>query len=135
MKKILLKIFDINEVNNIFNIIGELEKRFDDQAFKTVMYHFNEFVILNSNKIEQVVPKGISFQAFTYGTLCNISGDLLESGNYHLYRGLLNPLGPGEELLKIFDESLEALEKNKIITMDLVKEQKLALRKNIENMG
>ena len=78
---------------------------------------------------------GISTKEWFQSIIGNISGDLLESGKYHIYRGVLNEAG--NELLKIFDMSYDTLIKMHAKDIDLVyaKEQKETIRNNIKHLG
>jgi hypothetical protein len=67
--------------------------------------------------------------------IANTSGDMAESGQYHIYRGVLNPMGPGEDLLKIFDSAMDELVKLGDMDEKNAQEQKEAIRKNIQGVG
>ena len=67
--------------------------------------------------------------------IANTSGDMVESGQYHIYRGVLNPMGPGEDLLNIFDSAMDELVKLGDIDEKNAQVQKEALRKNIQGVG
>ena len=60
---------------------------------------------------------------------------MLESGQYHIYRGVLNPMGPGEDLLKMFDATYDELVHMKAIDPGYANKQKAALRKNMKDVG
>ena len=72
---------------------------------------------------------------WVYSQIGNIAGNLLETGQYHIYRGVLNPMGPGGDLLKMYDATYDELVQMKAIDQDYANEQKEALRKNIQNVG
>lgn len=55
------------------------------------------------------------------------------SGEYHMYRGILNPTGV--ELLRLFDSTIDELEKNNAIDNIVAREQKADLRNRIQEVG
>ena len=65
----------------------------------------------------------------------NVAGNLLVSGHYHIYRGVLNPLGPGPDLLKMFDETYDELVQMKSLNPEYAKKQKEVLRQNLQDEG
>lgn len=70
---------------------------------------------------------------WVYSMICNISGDYAESGQYHIYRGVLKPFG--EKFLEIHDEAMDELIKLKEITGEVAAEQKSKLREGIASVG
>ena len=62
----------------------------------------------------------------------NYSGDFVESGNYHVYRGLLT--STGESLHKIYNDSCDMLEQINptAFSHDYMMEQKAVVDKNIK---
>lgn len=60
---------------------------------------------------------------------------MLESGQYHIYRGVLNPMGPGKDLPMMFDATYDELVQMKAIASDYAEQQKAALRENIKGVG
>ena len=67
--------------------------------------------------------------------ILNISGDMVESGQHHIYRGVINPMGPGQNLLKIFDSAMDELVKLGDTDKENAETQKKAIRENIKNVG
>ena len=134
-KKIFQKQFGSKEIKAILGILDEANYKFNNKAFKEIVKpKIENLVLSNPQKIEQIMKK-IPPREWTYGIIANISGDLVESGKYHLYRGWLNPMGPGQDLLKIFDKATEELVKIDNITKEFAEKQKIQLRKNIQNVG
>ncbi|MDR3568256.1 MAG: hypothetical protein P4L43_09540 [Syntrophobacteraceae bacterium] len=70
---------------------------------------------------------------WVYAMLSNVAADLLESGGYHIYRGLLSAVGMA--LLTIFEGCDDELIKSGHIDAEYAAEQKRILRKNIKEMG
>ncbi len=80
------------------------------------------------------VVGGESPRQWVYANIANIAGDQVESGQYHLYRGILNPLGPGKEFLKLFDIAVDELVRLGMDN-DRGEKQKEQIRKNIQTAG
>ena len=70
-----------------------------------------------------------------YIDIANVSGDYVSSGEYHLYRGILNPMGIGSDLLKIFDGALDELINCGYMDERQAKEQKDGIREQIKQVG
>ena len=66
--------------------------------------------------------------------IVNISGDLAQSGQFHVYRGVLNPVR-GADLVKIHDSAIAELVKIGFINDDQAKEQMKGLRECIAIAG
>ena len=48
---------------------------------------------------------------------------------------MIHPLGPGNDLKKIFDDSIDVLTEMKVIDPEYAEKQKQALRTNIKDIG
>ena len=139
MKKIFQKIFGSNEVKAILGILDEANHKFNSKTFEEVVRpKIEKSIISNPQKVKQVIKK-IPPREWTYGIIANISGDLLESGKYHIYRGVLasdfDGTGHGKDLLKIFDKATDELVKIGNITNEFAEKQKSQLRENIKDVG
>ncbi len=139
MKKIFQKIFGSNEVRAILGILDEANYKFNNKTFEEIVRpKIEKSIISNPQKVKQIIEK-IPPREWTYGIIANISGDLLESGKYHIYRGVLasdfDGIGHGKDLLKIFDEATDELSKIGNITNEFAEKQKSQLRENIKDVG
>lgn len=67
--------------------------------------------------------------------IANISGDTVGSGQYHIYRGVLNPIGPGQNLLKILDSAMDELVRLGDTDKENAETQKKATRENTRKVG
>jgi len=83
----------------------------------------------------QIVQKGKPPREYVWSAISNMAGDLVESGQYHCHRGWLNPLGPGEDLLRLFDLSIDEVLRMGAIKPDFASEQKAAVRRNLRDVG
>jgi len=122
------------EVKEALNILEEAEVKFS-KDFDLVREQVEKVIHENTDQFLEVVRKGRSVRKYVYSTIANISGDMVESGQYHLYRGVLNPMGPGQNLLEIFDSAMDELVKLGDTDKENAEVQKKALRENIKSAG
>jgi len=139
MSKIFYKFFGSAELKAVLGILDEACHKFNTKTFEEIIRPKIEKPILsNPQKVRQILKK-IPPREWLYGIIANIAGDLLESGEYHIYRGVLSSrlsgTGPGQDLLEIFDKATDELVKIGNISTKFAKEQKLQLRKNIKEVG
>lgn len=94
-------------------------------------YEFNHNEAFNSSLI---------IEQFVVGAISNYAGDLLESGKFHLYRGVLLPAG--EKLLEYYDFAMIQLknlggmqEDGRPITDKYIERERKTLLENIKNIG
>jgi hypothetical protein len=122
------------EVEEFFEILDEATDKFGS-GFDLVREQIETMLNSDTKQFLDVVRKGRTVRKYIYSTIANISGDMVESGQYHIYRGVLNPMGPGEELLKIFDAAMDELAKLGDTDTENAEKQKKAIRKNIKSVG
>ena len=133
----LKKAFAPKEVKAALGALDEAAYRFQTEAFQMVRNVIERYLLANPDALVRVIQEsgGRTPREWVYSQIGNVAGDMLESGQYHIYRGALNPMGPGEDLLKMFDATYDELVQMKAIDSDYANEQKAALRKNIQGMG
>ncbi len=129
------KSFSKKEVKEALGILEEASKEFGSGGFDLVKEYVEKSILSDTKQFLDVVRKGRSVRKYVYSMIANTSGDLAESGHYHIYRGVLNPMGPGEDLLKIFDAAMDELVRLGDTDAENAKKEKAAVRKNIEAMG
>lgn len=123
-----------SEFKEAMEILDETENRFGAD-FDVVREHVEKGLDINKEQFLELVQKSGSVYKYIYTVIANISGDMVESGRYHIYRGVLNPMGPGENLLKIFDFAMDELVKIGEMNKEHAEAQKKAIRENIKNVG
>jgi len=135
--RFLKRAFAPKEVKAALGALDEAGYRFQTEAFQMVRNVIEKSLLSNPDALVQVIKQsgGRTPREWVYSQIGNIAGDMLESGQYHIYRGVLNPMGPGEDLLKMFDETYDELLQMKAIDSDFAQEQKADLRKNIQDVG
>ncbi|MBN2883834.1 MAG: hypothetical protein JXN10_09915 [Clostridia bacterium] len=124
------------EMKTAVGILDEAE--FNFKAHGTAFSHIRQPIDSGINSQSSAITKlirdsGKHPRIWVYSMICNISGDYAESGQYHIYRGVLNPLG--EKFLEIHDEAMKELVKLKEITEEVAMDQKSKLREGIASVG
>jgi len=121
----------------LLNELYSAEKEFNSFSFYIVKEIIENGINIQYNEIIQLInsDKNRSSREWIYSVIGNKAGDLLETGKYHVYRGVLDT--NGQELLKIFDKSYDLLLNMgaKDIDVNYVNEQKATLRRNIDKLG
>ena len=131
----ITKSFGKKEVKEAIGILEEASQEFGSRGFDLVKEYVEKSILSNTNQFIDVVRKGRSVRKYVYSMIANISGDMVESGQYHIYRGVLNPIGPGEDLLKIFDAAMAELVRLGDTDIKNANKQKAAVRENIKTVG
>jgi len=123
-----------SEVKEAMEILDEAENKFG-AGFDLVREHIEKGINEDTKQFLEVVGKGRSVRKYVYSMIANISGDMVESGQYHLYRGVINPMGPGQNLLRIFDSAMDELVELGDTDKENAEKQKKAIRENIKSVG
>jgi len=86
------KSFSKKEVKEALGILEEASKEFGSGGFDLVKEYVEKSILSDTKQFLDVVRKGRSVRKYVYSMIANTSGDLAESGHYHIYRGVLNPM-------------------------------------------
>lgn len=129
------RVLQPKEIKDLLNLLDELSNKFNSVSFELVRKEVEEQVLEQSNEFVKMIQRGIQMRPWLYNACANISGDLAESGKYHLWRGVLNPIGQGQDLIKIFDEFVDELLIMGEIDNVMAERQKQGLRENIRTVG
>ena len=129
------KLFAPKEVRAAIGVLDELKCTFDCAAFSIIHKQVERMILANSHDIVAAVRKGRLSRQLILGLVSSLAGDHVESGDYHVYRGVLNPLGPGEDFIKIYDTTVDELVRMGVVEAEYAEKQKAALRENIETIG
>lgn len=143
----LKKFFPPKEVKIALDTLDEAEHEFCNRdyqltrghiersrVFKLIRGHIEKLIFAYSKELVRKFGKA-HLRAWVYRNITNVAGDLVESGNYHIYRGVLNPMGPGEELVEIFDMAVDKLVEMRVLDTERAKKEKSTLRENIKGVG
>ena len=144
----LKKFYPTKEVKIALGILDEIEYGFCNRdyqltrghverndVFQLVRGHIEKILFARPDVFSEKIRQGASPRHWIYRIIANIAGDFVESGNYHIYRGVLNPMKPGEELVEIFDMAIDKLVEIKVLDIEQAKKEKGALRENIKSVG
>ena len=88
-----------------------------------------------SSEIENWDDYDTDYVEIAHKLLVEISFNLLASGKYHLYAGILNPLNCSGSLLRVHNNSLLWAVEKGVITEEEMDEQTRNLRRYIKEMG
>jgi len=107
-----------------------------DEAFQMVREFIECMVLANEERFARAIAQeGVTVRQWVYGAIAKRAGDLVESGEFHFYRGALDPMRPGEDLLRLFDAASDELVKMGLVDSEFAEEQKAAIRNNIRTAG
>ena len=129
------------EVRAALGILDEIECTFHpniyffEHAFAIVRKKIEEVILGDPEDFVQIIQGGRQPRQWIWSAIANVAGDHVESGEYHIYRGALNPLGPGKGLLALFDMAVDELVKLGCLTPEVGQQQKSAVRSNIADVG
>ena len=128
------KSFAPRGVKEAMEILDEIKQTIGGSGFDLVRERIEKYLVSHAKEYEESMKKATPRQ-FVYSAIANIAGDLVESGEYHLYRAILNPMGPGKDLLKLFDGAVDELVKMGVMEKANAEKEKLGVRENIKNAG
>jgi hypothetical protein len=123
------------EVEDALDVLVEIAPNFDPRAFELVNKRVRASILAQPEAFSRVIRRGSPVRSWVWGAISNAAGDLLESGDFHAYRGVLDPTGPGEGLLRIFDSAADELCRLQAADAQFITRQKAALRENIATVG
>ena len=144
--KIFNKRMAPKEVRDALGVLDEASRTFDNcfrsslgapvpEAFQLVRKQIEEALLAHPDAFVRIVQEGVSPRERVYSLISDIAGNLLKSGQYHMCRGVLSPLGPGEGLLGLFDMAVDELVRIGAMDSGKAETEKAAIRKNIEEVG
>ena len=115
-------------------MLEKLHQQFNDNGFGTIRTQIEKSIFSDTNRFI-ALTKTKSVKICVISMVGNMAGDMVESGQYHIYRGFLNPMGPGRNLLKIFNFAMDELLQLGDIDQAFAETQKKAILANIKNVG
>ena len=113
--KFIKKIFAPKEVKITLNIIDEIGLNYLGTAYPKIKKYMETVILDETRAYVDNIQSGTNPREWVLLVIAKRAGDLLESGHYHLYRGVLNPMGEGIELLKIYDSAIDELHKMQFV--------------------
>jgi hypothetical protein len=133
--KLFNNIFKTDDVQSVLNTLKKVEHNFNSPAFHLISNLIKDAISEFPEKIPLMVRESKSVWQTVYIMIANVTGDEVESGKHHMYRGVLNPLGYGNDLLLIFYSALDELVKLGYLSAEDANVNKLAVLENIKNVG
>ncbi len=119
----------------LIDILNEAAKKHSGEGMEFVKGILEGVLGSNKQEISRIISKGTDPRVWVYSAIGNTCGDYLESGEYHIYRGVLNDMDIGPSLLNLYDLSLDELVAINAIEKEYAENQKQALRNNIASVG
>jgi hypothetical protein len=131
----LKRIFKPREVQIVLKLLDEAELSVNSPAFSLIKKHIKTGISKFPDKIVENLKESQSPQQIVYLMIANTAGDQLETGIYHMYRGVLNPLDSGPELLRIYNFAIDELVRIGYMSEKEAEENRSGLHENIRNVG
>lgn len=123
--------------------LREAQEIFDEPVFNNeIKVRIEKIIEINQDKFLELFKanKKMSPREWVIAQISNLSGDLLETGKFMLYRGVLSP--EGQSLWKYYCFALDELKKIKALGPDgmpiddsFIAEQKKCLQDSISEVG
>lgn len=123
------------EIKDTLDILDKLSCKYNCTSFQLVRNEIEQIIFTRSDEFVKMVQNGVQIRQWLYGVIANTAGDLAESGKYHLYRGVINPIGEGKDLIKLFDIFTDELVKMGAVDRLSATNVKQSLRENIKTVG
>ena len=123
------------EIQSIYKELDAAARTYNSFALEPIKKNIIKMIASHSNEIIGVIKNEMTPRQWVYARIADIAGDYIESGQYHIYRGVLNPMGPGKALLRMFEAAIDELVQMKAMDSVYANEQKTALHNNIKTIG
>ena len=131
--KFLKKILASKEVKAALGVLDEAELSLDSGEWQLVRGRIENIILARPTDFTRVIQKGADPRVWVYSAIANFAGDCAESGEYHIYRGVLGP--SGKTFLRIFRAAVDELTRLGNMDAEFAAKQKTAIWKNIETAG
>jgi hypothetical protein len=131
-----LRQHSLSEVREAALILDELEGSFDSHAYRMVRAEIERTLLAAPDLLLTALEQnGKTVRQCILTRVANVAGDYVESGQFHIWRGALNPLGPGEDLLKLHDAIADDLSRLGAEELEVVQRTKTAIRERVMEVG
>jgi hypothetical protein len=134
--KLWNKLFPRKEVRSVRYVLDDIGENFPGGGFRVIRDATENGIHSYPKGVSNIIANGETAQVFVHKTIVSLAGEYLESGKYHEHwgdRGILSPVG--EEMLSLFDHSIDYLRTSDIIVEPTANEQKEIVRENIMLVG
>jgi len=123
------------EIKAALGILDEAAYEFNYPEFDLVKSTIQRELLKFQNEVISEINKGILPRALVYRMIGLIIFDLLSSGHYHIYRGVLNPMQGGDNLLKTYNTAIKEQLKLKTINQKEAAEWNDKMQNAIATVG
>jgi len=124
-----------SEAEEALGLLVELAEFYEPAAIDLVVERIRKLILSEPDEFAKIIRRGTPVRQWVFSAVANAAADLVESGQYHIYRGVLDPLGPGESLLEIFDEATDELCSLGAVDSEFAVRQKKGVRENLKEVG
>ena len=131
--KDIRKRFASHGVQDALRVLAEMESHCDGIMYDTIRNVLEDHFLDNGNEVAELTKQGISPRVQVCNAVSNLVGDMSESGQYHVYRGVLGIEGEG--LLRLFDLATDRIAAAGAIDSMLANKNKAQLRESIRGLG
>lgn len=130
----MFSLFAPKEISLFRKALDLLEHRVGSSySFSRVRHTVETAIKKTPDLYVQGVQTSSSPEVFAAICFANVSGDFIESGELHLYRGILSPAG--EEMLKLYTACLDFLVASGNIDAAKRETELAFIRRNISSVG
>jgi hypothetical protein len=124
-----------DDIERAIEVLAELQAEYPFKSYTMIRTDLEEGIKKHSDELRKIFQEGMNVENWAHTSIVNLSGDYLESGKYHMYRGVLQKMGPGEDLLQLYDRGVDNLISIGSIDETRGAQEKKAIRDNIKNVG
>ena len=133
--KLFRRLFISKEAKKVLSALKEADSELKNPSFHLIKKVLKNVILNQDRDFIETIKGGLAPKQWVYVNITNIAGNMLESGKYHLYRGVINTMGPGQDLLKLYDTAMDEIMKMRVVDSKQANTEKEALRKNMEQVG
>ncbi len=130
-----------NNRDHILRVCIELIQEYEDEAHSVtpsckedLMSAIRSLIDQSSDEVKNW-PSDVDYIRIAHTLIANLTFDLLASGKYHLYRGILNPMNCSSSLMKVYRKTMDWGHKNNQFTKEVLDEQYHLLQERISEVG
>lgn len=123
------------EVKAALAVSEEVSFTYNCQEFEVIRKKLDELMLHQQDLLVKQIREGRTPRQCVYTVLSNIIGRELASGQHHIYRGVLSPMGPGPKLLTIFNSVIDELVNLGLEDEEGGKEVKRRIQQDIASVG
>ena len=134
------RIFSSKEVKAALTLVDKCEPIFRSDgffgdSFKIIEAELVPYIYKNQKDIQEAIQGGRTVSDCIYTAVATVAQNQLVGGQHHVYRGVLNPIGPAPALHRIFKKAVDLLVKEGAISTGLGNKWKAEVQKLIAQAG